>query len=180
MSWRASARAFLNRALSICWMKSGSPAAYTARPRSRWRRDCLRRKAEHIVWTGVRIGAHLLAYCSATGRVLLSQFSDKDVLERLGRKRLPARTPRTLTKPNEIVTEIRSVREKGYAISDEELEVGLRSLAVPVAGSTGEIIAAVSVSASSARVRAIDLSKRFFPILQSCARMLVEAANEVN
>ena len=50
--------------------------------------------------------------------------------------------------------EIRSVREKGYAISDEELEVGLRSLAVPVARSTGEIIAAVSVSAFSARVRA--------------------------
>ena len=139
-----------------------------------------RAEAEHIVSTGVRIGAHLPAYCSATGRVLLSQFSDKDILERLGRKRLPARTPRTLTKPNEIVTEIRSVREKGYAISDEELEVGLRSLAVPVAGSTGEIIAAVSVSASSARVRAIDLSKRFFPILRSCARMLVEAANEVN
>jgi IclR family pca regulon transcriptional regulator len=93
---------------------------------------------------------------------------------------LPARTSTTLTKPSEIVKEIRSVREKGYAIGDEELEVGLRSLAVPVAGSTGEIVAAVSVSASSARVRAIDLSKRFFQILQSCARMLVEAANEVN
>ena len=126
-----------------------------------------RAEAEHIVSTGVRIGAHLPAYCSATGRVL------PDVLERLGRKPLPARTPRTLTKPNEIVAEIRSVREKGYAISDEELEVGLRSLAVPVARSTGEIIAAVSVSASSARVRAIDLSKHFFPILQSCARRLV-------
>lgn len=50
--------------------------------------------------------------------------------------------------------EIRSVREKGYAIIDEELEVGLRSPAVPVARSTGEIIAAVSVSAFSARVRA--------------------------
>ena len=46
------------------------------------------------------------------------------------------------------------MREKGYAIIDEELEVGLRSLAVPVARSTGEIIAAVSVSAFSARVRA--------------------------
>jgi len=126
-----------------------------------------RAEAEHIVSTGVRIGAHLPFYCSATGRVLLSQFYDKEVLERLGRKRLPARTSRTLTKPSEIVTEIRSVREKGYAISDEELEVGLRSLAVPVAGSTGEIVAAVSVSASSARVRAIDSSERFF---QSCNR----------
>jgi IclR family pca regulon transcriptional regulator len=132
------------------------------------------------VSTSVRIGAHLPAYCSASGRVLLSQFSDKDVLERLGQKPLPARTPRTLTKPNEIVAEIRSVRENGYAIGNEELELGLRSLAVPVVGSTGEIIAAVSVSASSARVRAIDLSKRFFSILQSCARTLGEAANEVN
>jgi IclR family pca regulon transcriptional regulator len=139
-----------------------------------------RAEAEHIVSTGVRIGAHLPAYCSASGRVLLSQFSDKDVLERLGQKPLPARTPRTLTKPNEIVAEIRSVRENGYAIGNEELELGLRSLAVPVVGSTGEIIAAVSVSASSARVRAIDLSKRFFSILQSCARTLGEAANEVN
>jgi IclR family transcriptional regulator, pca regulon regulatory protein len=134
-----------------------------------------RAEAEHIVSTGVRIGAHLPAYCSATGRVLLSQFAGKDILERIGRKALPARTPRTLTKPTDIVAEICSVREKGYAISDEELELGIRALAVPVAGSNGEIVAAVSVSASSARVRAVELSKRFLPILQSCARMLVEA-----
>src|SRR5260370_41207811 len=85
-----------------------------------------RAEAEHIVSTGVRIGAYLPAYCSATGRVLLSQFSDKDVLERLGRKPLPARTARTLTKPNEIVAEIRSVREKGDALSNEDFDVGLR------------------------------------------------------
>jgi IclR family transcriptional regulator, pca regulon regulatory protein len=134
-----------------------------------------RAEAEHIVSTGVRVGAHLPAYCSATGRVLLSQFADKEILDRIGRKPLPARAPRTLTKPNDIVAEIRSVRERGYAISDEELELGLRSLAVPVAGPDGEIAAAVSVSASSARVRAADLSKRFVPVLRSCAQMLVEA-----
>ncbi len=139
-----------------------------------------RAEAEHIVSTGVRIGVHLPAYCSATGRVLFSQFSDKEVLERIGQKPLPARTPRTLTKANEIVAEIRSVREKGYAISDEELELGMRSLAVPVPGPTGEIVAAVSVSASSARVRAADLSKRFLPVLQLCARMLVEATADAN
>jgi IclR family pca regulon transcriptional regulator len=139
-----------------------------------------RAEAEHIVSTGVRIGAHLPAYCSATGRVLLSQFADKDIFERIGRRSLPARTPRTLTKPNEIVAEIRSVREKGYAISDEELEFGIRSLAVPVAGSAGDIIAAVSVSASSTRVRAADLSRRFLPVLRLCARMLAEAATEAN
>jgi IclR family transcriptional regulator, pca regulon regulatory protein len=131
-----------------------------------------RAEAEHIVFIGVRIGAQLPTYCSATGRVLLSQFSDKDVLERLSRKPLAARTLRTMTRPREIVAEIRSVREKGYAIGDEELELGLRSLAVPVFGSSGEIVAAVSVSASSARIRASDLSKRFLANLQSCARSL--------
>jgi IclR family transcriptional regulator, pca regulon regulatory protein len=136
-----------------------------------------RAEAEHIVSTGVRVGAHLPAYCSATGRVLLSQFADKEILDRIGRKPLPARAPRTLTKPNDIVAEIRSVGEKGYAISDEELELGLRSLAVPVTGLNGEIVAAVSVSASSARVRTADLSKHFLPVLRTFAGMLVRATS---
>jgi IclR family transcriptional regulator, pca regulon regulatory protein len=136
-----------------------------------------RAEAEHIVSTGVRIGAHLPAYCSATGRMLLSQFADKEILDRIGRKPLPARAPRTLTKPNDIVAEIRSVGEKGYAISDEELELGLRSMAVPVAGPNGEIVAAVSVSASSARVRTVDLSRRFLPVLRTFAGMLVTATS---
>ena len=134
-----------------------------------------RAEAEHIVSTGVRIGAHLPAYCSATGRVLLSQFADREILDRIGRKPLPARTARTLTKPTDIATEIRAVREQGYAMSDEELELGLRSLAVPVAGLNGEIVAAVSVSASSARVRAAELSKRSLPVLRTCASWLAEA-----
>jgi IclR family pca regulon transcriptional regulator len=139
-----------------------------------------RAEAEHIVSTGVRVGAHLPAYCSATGRVLLSQFTDREILDRIGRKPLPARAPRTLTRPTDIVAEIRSVGQKGYAISDEELELGLRSLAVPVAGPNGEIVAAASVSASSARVRTAELSKRFLPALRTCARMLVEAAGGMN
>jgi IclR family pca regulon transcriptional regulator len=139
-----------------------------------------RAEAEHIVSTGVRVGAHLPAYCSATGRVLLSQFSDTEVLERIGRKPLPRRTSHTLTRTSELLAEIRSVREKGYAISDEELELGLRALAVPVAGSGGEIIAAVSVSAASARVRSADLRRRFVPVLRSFASMLAEAFQKVD
>jgi IclR family transcriptional regulator, pca regulon regulatory protein len=137
-----------------------------------------RAEAEHIVSTGVRVGARLPVYCSATGRVLLSQFSDKDILARIGRKPLARRTPHTLTTPSELLTEIRSVRERRYAVSDEELELGLRALAVPVMGANDEIIAAVSVSAASARVRGADLRRRFVPVLQSCARLLAEAVGE--
>jgi IclR family pca regulon transcriptional regulator len=137
-----------------------------------------RAEAEHIVSTGVRVGARLPAYCSATGRVLLSQFPDKEILRRIGRKPMARRTPHTLTKPSEVLAEARSARSNGYAVSDEELELGLRALAVPVMGANDEIIGAVSVSAASARVRSADLRRRFVPVLQSCARLLAEAVGE--
>jgi IclR family pca regulon transcriptional regulator len=130
-----------------------------------------RAEAEHIVSTGVRVGAHLPAYCSATGRVLLGQFSCDEIVERIGRKPLRSRTTHTLTKISLLLAELRGVRKRGYAISDEELELGMRSLAVPVIGENHEIIAAISVVAS-ARVREVDLRSHFLPILQSCSRTL--------
>ncbi len=137
-----------------------------------------RAEAEHIVSTGVRVGAYLPAYCSATGRVLLGQFSDTEILKRIGPKPLPQRTPHTLTKPSDILEEIRSVRQKAYATSDEELALGLRALAVPVVGPNDEFVAAVSVSAASARVRKSELTRHFLPVLQSCALSLAQALIE--
>jgi IclR family transcriptional regulator, pca regulon regulatory protein len=134
-----------------------------------------RAEAEHIVATGVRVGAHLPAYCSATGRVLLGQFSDGEIVERIGRGPLRSRTAHTITKVPLLLAEIRAVRKRGYAISDEELELGMRALAVPVIGENQEIIAAISVSAASARVRAADLRHHFLPVLLSCAIKFREA-----
>jgi IclR family pca regulon transcriptional regulator len=139
-----------------------------------------RAEAEHIVSTGVRVGAHLPAYCSATGRVLLSQFSDDEIMKRLGRKPLRSRTAHTITKMPLILAEIHAVRKRVYAISDEELELGMRSLAVPVIGEDHEIIAAISVSAASARVRATDLRNHFLPILQSCSKTLSQRISNGN
>ncbi len=113
-----------------------------------------RAEAEHIVSTGVRVGANLPAYCSATGRVLLSQFSDDEIMKRIGRKPLRSRTTRTITKISLLLAEIQG------------------SLAVPVIGENHETIAAISVSAASARVRVADLRSDFLPILQSCSRTL--------
>jgi IclR family pca regulon transcriptional regulator len=131
-----------------------------------------RAEAEHIVSTGVRVGAHLPAYCSATGRILLSQFSDDEIVERIGKKPLRSRTTHTITKISLLLAEIGAIRKRAYAISDEELELGMRALAVPVIGKNNGIIAAISVSAASARVRAADLRSHFLPVLQACSRTL--------
>ena len=134
-----------------------------------------RAEAEHILSTGVRVGAHLPAYCSATGRVLLGQFADAEIAQRIGRKPFPARTPHTITKLAPLLAEIQAVRKRGYAISDEELELGMRALAVPVTGDGAEIVAAISVSAASARVRAADLRNHFLPVLQVCSKSLSDS-----
>jgi IclR family pca regulon transcriptional regulator len=131
-----------------------------------------RAEAQHIVSTGVRVGAYLPLYCSATGRVLLGGHADADIQKQLRRSPIVARTPRGLTKLPDILAAIKTAAQNGYAISDEELALGIRSLAVPVLGSNNEIVAAVSVSAASARVKVSDLRKRFLPPLLNCAAQI--------
>lgn len=132
-------------------------------------------EAAHIVSTGVRVGASLPAYCSASGRVLLSQLSPERLREVLGRKRLPGRTPKTLTKVADLIHEIANVAINGYAISDEELEIGMRSMAVPVMRQ-GQVVAAVSTSVYSGRVGKAALIGEPLSVLRACASEIEIAA----
>ncbi len=133
-----------------------------------------RAEAEHIVSTGVRIGARLPAYCSATGRVLLGTLNDAEIRAIIGSKALPQRTPKTIVKPALILQEINQSRASGFAISDEELELGMRALAVPVRDTDGRIVAALSVSAYAARVNRKLFSTQFLDVIRDCAARLEE------
>jgi IclR family transcriptional regulator, pca regulon regulatory protein len=136
-----------------------------------------RAAADHIVSIGVSVGAHLPVFCSATGRVLLSGMERSQVAGIIGDKRYPRRTPKTLTSPAAIIREICAAGKRGYALSDEELEVGMRSLAVPVHGADGSVIAAMSVSAFAARISVDDLTGRFLAALQEAAAALEHSVN---
>ncbi len=134
-----------------------------------------RAEAKQIISTGVHIGARLPAYCSATGRVLLSGLDDQDIRAIIGRKTFPQRTAKTLTRPAAIISEVIAVRDAGFAVCDEEVELGMRSLAVPVRDLEGKLAAAMSVSAYSARVSRLALIKTLLPVVQECAAQLEEA-----
>lgn len=138
-----------------------------------------RAQAEHYVQTGVRVGATLPLYCSATGRILLGLDTDEDISRRLNRYPISARSSRTLTTIPDILSAIRTAAKSGYAISDEELAPGIRSMAVPVHGADGDIIATVSVSAASARVKVSDLRKRLLPVLLNCANQIARPLKEL-
>ena len=99
------------------------------------------------------VGRRVLPHSTAVGKVLLA-WQDPDHVRRvLARLGLPGRTPHTLTTLAEVREELALVRRRGWAVDDEEEEVGVRCMAVPV-GPGEQAVAAVSVSAPASRLSA--------------------------
>jgi len=134
-----------------------------------------RAEAERLVTTGISVSTRIDLYCSATGRVLLSAWPDERLLTYLDRVKIKARTKYSLVKKAALRDAVRSARTHGYASTDQELEIGLRSIAVPVVDSRGTIVAAMSASASSARVSIQQMVKGFLQVLRANADSLGRA-----
>jgi IclR family pca regulon transcriptional regulator len=134
-----------------------------------------RADAERLVATGMSIGSRIELYCSATGRVFLAAWTDDQVATYLSHTAFKARTKHSLVKKKAIHAVLLSARQVGYATTDEELEIGLRSIAVPVIDSRGSVVAAMSASASSARATIQQMIKTFLPVLKSSATSLGRA-----
>lgn len=110
-------------------------------------------------------GSRLPAHCTSMGRVLLAALPETEARALLGPGPLPARTPRTLTDPGAVGQELARVRGQGFALIDQEVEEGLRSLAVPVLNARGRVVAALNMGAP-ASVPLDEMTGRFLPALQ--------------
>jgi IclR family pca regulon transcriptional regulator len=131
-----------------------------------------RAEAVRIVSTGVKLGGRLPAYCSATGRVLLSGFAEDEIHRHLDSVPMKQLTARTLANADAVMQAVKRAAEDGYAISNEELEIGMSAMAVPVRNRSGEIEAALSVSVFSGRVSVTTLEETFLPVLLELAKRL--------
>ena len=116
---------------------------------------------------GLGVGSRLPAYCSANGRVLLSTLSDKDLEALLVRMPRPRLTPKTITEPNRILREIRLVRTRGYAINDQEVETGLRTIAIALRDKSGAEIASISQSVADSTSPLDEIVAQRLPELQA-------------
>jgi IclR family transcriptional regulator, pca regulon regulatory protein len=90
-------------------------------------------------------GSRLPAHCTSMGRVLLAALPEAEARARLGTGPLAARTERTLTDPEAVMAELARVRAQGHAINDQEVELGLQSLAIPLRNARGKVVAAMNV-----------------------------------
>src|SRR5262249_44949499 len=134
-----------------------------------------RAEAERLVTTGIALGTRIDLYCSATGRVLLSSWPDERVSAYLDRTKPEPRTKYALIRKAPLRDAIKGVRKDGFATTDQEPEIGLRSIAVPVRDARGLVVAAMSASASSARVSMQQMIKAFLPVLRQSADALGRA-----
>jgi IclR family pca regulon transcriptional regulator len=118
------------------------------------------------------IGSRLPAYCTSMGRVLLAGISSAELDAYLSRVKLTKLTGRTVSEPDELKTVLNRVRRDGYSLVDQELEIGLRSIAVPVTDPTGKVVAALNIGTQSSRVPVADMETKFLPALQAAAHEL--------
>ncbi|AMM34530.1 Transcriptional regulator, IclR family [Sinomonas atrocyanea] len=138
-----------------------------------------------IISVGISPGTRFPAHATSMGRVLLAALTPAELAAYFARAELAPLTPRTLTSREAIEAEVGRVREAGYAVVDQELEVGLRSLAVPVLGADGRTVAAINM-ALPARIdgdgrnagRDAEVA-RLVPELQAAAASIAEAARAV-
>ena len=124
---------------------------------------------ERIMSVALSVGTRLPAHCTSMGRVLLSDLPSPDLENLLRRAPLRAFTRKTLMNRVEIARAVRRAGEDGYAIVDEELEIGLRSIAVPIRNRAGAVVAAINVPAQSSRYSVKELEITALPPLRKAA-----------
>jgi IclR family pca regulon transcriptional regulator len=129
----------------------------------------LRIPTRRIMTISLSVGSRLPAHPTAMGRILLAGLPDEDLDEYVATTPLEPYTERTITDPAAFRDEIERVRERGWAFVDQELEIGLRSIAAPISGHDGRTIAALNTSASAPRASVEDFHERFLPALLETA-----------
>jgi IclR family transcriptional regulator, pca regulon regulatory protein len=131
-----------------------------------------RASANRIMTIALTVGTRLPPYPTSMGRVLLAWLPEEEIDAHLGRMSPRKLTEQTVTDPDELRQILAKVRAQGWAAVDQELEAGVRSVAVPIRDSSGKVVAAINASAHAARVPMRTLEKQFLPRLLDAARQI--------
>ncbi|MEC5197639.1 IclR family pca regulon transcriptional regulator [Xanthomonas campestris] len=131
-----------------------------------------RAETVRIMSIGLRPGTRLPAYCTSMGRVLLAALPTDTLQAYLERTTLRPRTDRTVTQPAALLEVLARARREGVCLTDQELEIGLRSIAVPVRNLRGEVIAALNIGAQAGRVSLQTMQTQWVEPLKQAAQRL--------
>lgn len=132
-----------------------------------------RSTARRSLSTGLGIGSRLPVYCSAMGRVLLAGMAPEEAARRVDAMARPRLTRDTVVEASQILKLVENCRDEGYATNDGELEIGVRSMAVPVSDRAGYFVGAMSIAVRAERMTMAEFRQAFLPALQRARTTLV-------
>jgi IclR family pca regulon transcriptional regulator len=116
-------------------------------------------------------------HCTAVGRVLLAALPENKLSAYLDRVELKPFTSKTIVSREVLASDLGKVRRQGFSVIDEELELSLRAIAVPIVSTHVQVTAALGVGAPSSRACIDELQARFLPLLQEHARVIGQFAS---
>lgn len=127
---------------------------------------------QRLISVDLSVGSRLPAYCTSMGRILLAGLDDAALDEYLENTERQVKTSRTVYTSEGLRASIAEIRQQGWVIIDQELEMGLRSIAVPLKDSAGQVLAALNVGTHVGRISRQELEQRFLPVLLEASHEL--------
>ncbi len=132
--------------------------------------------ARRVMAISLSVGSRLPAYPTSMGRVLLADLAPAELDDYFRLATLEQLTPGTVTDEARLRQVLDRVRQQGFALVDQELEDGVRSIAAPVRGRDGRALAALNVSGHAGRVTVEQLREEFLPHLLRAAKLIGDEA----
>jgi IclR family transcriptional regulator, pca regulon regulatory protein len=125
-----------------------------------------------IMTVSINIGTRFPAYATSMGRVMLAHLAEAELDEYLDQVQLDPLGPHTITTADSLRAELSRIKAQGWALVDQELEAGLRSIAAPIRGRGERVVAAVNISSHASRTTSEDAQRRLLsPLLETAARI---------
>lgn len=128
-------------------------------------------EGRHDVRMHCAVGKHSPAYCNALGKVLLAYFPEPEIDAYMEAVERPPVTPNTVVEATALKLQLQVIRQQGYAIDNEERELGLRCVAAPITDDAGHVVASVSLSAPTIRLTEA-YAQDLVPKVKECARTI--------
>jgi len=127
-------------------------------------------ESEKMVKSIARLGSRCPSHCSAAGKVLLSNFQEKELERYFKNYNLEQYTDNTIVSPGLLRYELKNVKKQGYALDVEETEEGIRCVAAPIFDHTGKAAAAIGISGPSNRISLVCLKGELAAAVMNTAR----------
>lgn len=138
-----------------------------------------RHKTQQVLNVGLEVGSRLPVWCTSMGKAQLIDLSPDELRDLLGNDEFPPAGPHAHRDLATLMADVETVRARGYAVNDEELAMGVRSVAAPIRDGNGKVVAAVNISVPSVRVTRAELEARLAPMVVETGTKISQALGAV-